>query len=185
MERDQSIPVVNNNSKVVVYDQPVMKSKSTNLFFTVIDRFNEALAWIAGAAVVLLMLLIVCNAIIRTFSDPFAGTVEVATWLGAVSGIFALGYGQLHKSHVFMDLLINKFPTIVSKMIHTCVNIASVWFFSIASWQVFQYGLNLMGNGVVSETLRFPFYPIVLFCSIGFVGLVLAIIKETIFIWKE
>jgi len=184
MERDQSISVINDHSTANVYEQTVKKSKSTNLFFTMVDRINEAMAWIAGSAVVLLMLLIVFNAIKRTFSNPFAGTVEVATWLGAISGIFALGYAQLHKSHVFIDLLITKFPPIISRSIHTCVNIVSLVFFTIAGWLVLQHGLNLMGNGIVSETLRIPFYPIVLLSSLGFFGLVLAIIKETIFIWK-
>src|SRR3954464_6427451 len=111
MERDQSIPVIDDHAKVTVYDQTVKKSKSksTNLFFTMIDKMNEGLAWIAGLAVVLLMLLIVFNAIKRIFSSPFAGTVEVSTWLGAISGIFALGYAQLNKGHVFIDLLINNF----------------------------------------------------------------------------
>ncbi|WP_419888306.1 TRAP transporter small permease [Neobacillus niacini] len=187
MDRDQSISVIDDQARVTVYDQTIKKtkSKSINLFFTMIDKMNEALAWIAGAAVVLLMLLIVFNAIKRMFSDPFAGTVEIATWLGAISGIFALGYAQLHKSHVFIDLLINKFPEMVSKIIHTLVNIVSALFFLVAGWLIFQHGLNMMGSGVVSETLRIPFYPIVQLCSLGFIGIVLAIIKETIFIWKE
>ncbi len=187
MDRDQSIPVIDDQAKVNLYDKTVKrsKSKSTNLFFTMVDKMNEGLAWIAGAAVVLLMLLIVLNAIKRMFSDPFAGTVEVATWLGAISGIFSLGYAQLHKGHVFMDLLINKFPEIVSKSIHTLVNIVSAIFFLVAGWLIFQHGMNMMGSGVVSETLRIPFYPIVQLCSLGFIGIVLAIIKETILIWKE
>jgi len=185
MDRDQSIPVGDEHVKVNVYSQTTKKSKSTHIFFTVIDRMNEAMAWFAGIAVVLLMLLIVFNSIKRMFSDPFSGTVEVATWLGAISGIFALGYAQLHKGHVFIDLLINILPKMVSKMIHTVMNLVSIWFFLVAGWLLFQHGVNMMGNGVVSETLRIPFYPIVQLCSLGFIGLVLAIIKETIFIWKE
>lgn len=185
MDRDQSIPVVEDQVKVNVSDPTAKKSKSTPLFFKVIDRMNEVMAWFAGIAVVLLMLLIVFNSIKRIFSDPFSGTVEVATWLGAISGIFALGYAQLHKGHVFIDLLINLFPKMVSKIIHTLMNLISIWFFLVAGWLLFQHGLNMMGNGVVSETLRVPFYPIVQLCSLGFIGLVLAIIKETILIWKE
>lgn len=158
---------------------------SSNLFFRMIDYLNQGLAYIAGLALICMMLLVVLNAIKRLYSDPISGTVEIVSWLGAITGVFALGYTQLSKGHVFIDLLLEKFPSYLQKAVHTFVNILSGLFFLMAAWQIVLYGLGLKNNGIVSETIQFAFYPLVILCSLGFFSLFLAIVKETILIWKE
>ena len=121
------------------------------------------------------MLLVVFNAVKRIFSDPIAGTVEIVSWLGAITGVFALGFTQLNKGHVYIDMLLEKFPAPGHKLIHTFMNVVSIVFFLIAVWQISLYGISLRSNGVVSQTIQLSFYPIVILCSLGFFGLVLAI----------
>ncbi|PIC99040.1 TRAP transporter small permease [Sporosarcina sp. P29] len=158
---------------------------TSNLFIKTTDYLNRFLAVVAGIALISMMLLIVFNSIKRMYSDPIAGTVEIVSWLGAITGIFALGYTQLNKGHVYIDMLLDKFPFILQKVIHTFMNVISTSFFLVAAWQLLLFGINLRGNGVVSQTIQFSFYPIVILSSIGFIGLVLAIVKETILLWKE
>ncbi|WP_091273691.1 TRAP transporter small permease [Alteribacillus persepolensis] len=159
-------------------------NRERNIFFKLVDKFNQLLASIAGTALILMMLLVVFNSVKRLFSDPVAGTVEMVSWLAAITAIFSLGFVQLHKGHVFIDLLFSKFPQLLQRITHTAVNVVSIIFFIIAGWQLTIYGLELMENGIVSETMRIPFYPIVVCCSIGFLGLLLAVVKEIWMIWK-
>lgn len=162
----------------------IKKEERSNIFFKLIDRINQWSAILAGTTLLIMILLVVFNAVKRLFSDPIAGTVEMVSWLGAVTTIFSLGYAQLYKGHVYIDLLFNKLPLIFQQVFHTFINIISIGFFSMAGWQIALYGLGLMENGVVSTTMRISFYPIVIFCSLGFLGLLLAIIKETVLIWR-
>ncbi|PIC64934.1 C4-dicarboxylate ABC transporter permease [Sporosarcina sp. P13] len=169
-------------------DERIYKEKvtsSSNLFFKATDYLNQFLAVIAGVALLSMMLLIVFNSIKRIYSDPIAGTVEIVSWLGAITGIFALGYTQLNKGHVYIDMLLDKFPAMLQRVIHTIVNVLSAIFFLVAAWQLLLYGLKLQSDGIVSQTIQFSFYPLVILSSIGFIGLVLAITKETVLIWKE
>ena len=155
-------------------DEDVEKTNEENNFFWIMtDKLNHVFAFIAGTALILMMLLIVFNSIKRLFSDPIAGTVEMVGWLAAITAIFSLGFAQLHK-----------LPQVLQRIVHTTVNVVSIVFFIIAGWQLMIYGIELMKNGVVAETMRIPFYPIVICCSIGFVGLLFAIVKETWMIWK-
>ncbi|WP_240375962.1 TRAP transporter small permease [Bacillus piscicola] len=165
-------------------EKQVDRIETSNTFFKIIDKSNQSLAVLAGIALISMMLLVVFNSIKRIFSDPIAGTVEMVSWLGAITTIFSLGYAQLHKGHVFIDLLFKKLPKLLQHVLHTFMNALSIIFFSIAAWQITIYGIDLMNNGVVSQTMRVPFYPIVMFCSLGFLSLLLALIKETILIWK-
>lgn len=162
----------------------VKNEERSNIFFKLIDRINQVSAILAGTSLLVMILLVVFNAIKRLFSDPIAGTVELVSWLGAMTTIFSLGYAQLYKGHVYIDLLFKKLPLRLQQVLHTTLNIISIGFFSMAGWQITMYGLNLMENGVVSTTMRISFYPIVIFCSLGFLGLLLALIKETVLIWK-
>ncbi|PID01767.1 C4-dicarboxylate ABC transporter permease [Sporosarcina sp. P2] len=183
--RNEQIVEFDIESASFIEDKHEEKVVSTsNLFFKTTDYLNRFLAVIAGMALMLMMLLIVFNSIKRMYSDPIAGTVEIVSWLGAITGIFALGYTQLNKGHVYIDMLVDKFPSMLRRIIHTVMNVLSASFFLVAAWQLLLFGLNLGSNGVVSQTIQFSFYPIVILSSIGFIGLVLAIVKETILIWK-
>lgn len=185
MENEQSLKLNSTTPNPPEDLDPNEKAVSSNVFFRLTDYFNQALAVIAGIALISMMLLVVFNAIKRIFSDPISGTVEIVSWLGAITGVFALGYTQLNKGHVFIDMLLDRFPTSIHKLIHTFMNVVSIAFFLIAAWQIALYGIGLKNNGVVSQTIQFSFYPLVILCSLGFFGLVLAIMKETILIWKE
>src|SRR5690625_4286107 len=141
-----------------------------NILNKLISKYNIVVASIAGISLILMMSLIVFNAIIRMFTSPVSGTVEMAGWLAAITGIFALGYAQLYKAHVYIDLLIVKLPVMLYKIIHTFMNLISILFFSLAAWNLTMYGLSLSKQGVLSATLEIPFYPIVLLCTLGLIG---------------
>lgn len=185
---DKSIQLDTENPKITPHKNSVDVQSSEgkpNIFFTLIDTLNQGLAFLAGLSLICMMLLIVFNSIKRLFSDPIAGTIELVSWLGAITTIFSLGYAQLHKGHVFIDLLILRFPRGLQKLTHTLVNVASIFFFTMAGWQIALYGISLKNSGVVSETMQVAFYPLVILCSIGFFSLMLALVKETIEVWRE
>lgn len=185
MAREQAVRLDKQLSSVLKEVNVEGRKENNSLFFAIVDRMNQVMVWFAGTMILLMMALIVLNSLKRMVSAPFAGTVEVVCWLGALAGMFSLGYAQLHKSHVFIDLIITKLSPVLRKTIHTMINIVCSLFFCLAGWQLFIYGLSLIENGVVSETLRVIYYPVVMIGSLGFLGLVLAMIKETILVWKE
>ncbi|RST77230.1 TRAP transporter small permease [Siminovitchia acidinfaciens] len=187
MGTEQSIQLDTENPKVTVHKDSadaLSNEGKPNIFFKITDSLNRGLAFIAGLSLICMMLLVVFNSIKRLFSDPIAGTVELVSWLGAITAVFSLGYAQLHKGHVFIDLLIVKFPSGLQKLTHSMVNVFSILFFTMAGWQITLYGMGLKESGVVSETMQVAFYPLVILCSIGFFSLVLAIVKETVEVWK-
>lgn len=143
-------------------------------------RVSQAFAWVSGTALIAMMLLIVANGIKRTYSTPILGTTEMVGWLAAISVSFALGYTQIHRGHVEIDLLVIKFPKALQKVLRILVSFLSLAFFSIVGWQLFQYAINLSGNNNVSQTLGIVFYPFVILSALGFVVFVLVLLKDLI-----
>jgi TRAP-type C4-dicarboxylate transport system permease small subunit len=149
-----------------------------------LERFNyrvsQFFAVISGSAVILMMLLIVINASKRTFSSPILGTTEMVGWLAAISISFALGYTQIHRGHVDIDLLVIKFPESLQKLLRIVVSFLSLAFFAIVGWQLLQYAMTLSANNNISQTLGVIFYPFVILSSIGFMVFVLVLLNDFI-----
>lgn len=156
--------------------------------------FNKILMILGGIAVLALMVLATANSFIRgalkfiewlqsTFSlklaymhetvvklgnavSPYA--FELVAFLGAVVIAFALGYTQQKKNHIIVDILTDKFPGEVQRLIDKVANIIMMIFFATVTWQVFVWGEKIMESKEVSETLKIPFYPFVFAVSVGF-----------------
>lgn len=143
-------------------------------------RVSQLFAWISGSAVMAMMLLIVINGIKRSFSTPILGTTEIVGWLAAISVSFALGYTQIHRGHVEIDLLVVKFPEVVQKGLRIVIAFVSLGFFSIVGWQLFQYAITLSGNQNVSQTLGIIYYPFVFLSALGFLVFVIVLLTDLI-----
>ncbi|KAA9029926.1 TRAP transporter small permease [Niallia endozanthoxylica] len=154
------------------------------MFEKITLKISQLFAWISGSAVIVMMLLIVANGIKRVFSTPILGTTEIVGWLAAISVSFGLGYTQIHRGHVDIDLLVVKFPKVVQKVLRILVAFLSLAFFSIVGWQLFQYAISLSANNNVSQTLGIIYYPFVFLSSLGFLVFVLVLLKDLIFEFK-
>lgn len=141
---------------------------------------NNILLYFAGVALVVSMILVVFNGIIRTFTDPFSGVIEVVSWLAAITTAFSLGSAQISKTHVYIDLLFNKFNFVVKKIVGVFTTILGMLFFILLLFHLLKYGMGLKESGVLSNTLRIPYYPFVITMSIGFVGLIFTLLIELI-----
>ncbi|WP_102346651.1 TRAP transporter small permease [Bacillus sp. Marseille-P3661] len=168
-----------------VVEQPTVPTyKKESGFERVVNYFAYVLAFISGACITAMILLIVGNSIVRVFADPFSGTAEVVGWLAAISLTFSLGYTQIVKGHVDIDLLVNRFNPVIQKIIQAVIYALSIIFFTILGWQLIIYANSLIANGTLSTTLRIPFYPLVYLVAVGFIGLTLTLVIDLIKLLK-
>lgn len=144
-----------------------------------LDRFSRKLAkffyWLAGAAIVCMMLLTCVDILLRTcvtvykstgwgFLDgirPIAGTYELVSFMGSVAVAFAMAHTSVEKGHVAVSLLVQLLPRRVQAAVHTVTGTCSFLFFALISWRCAQYAGHMRGTGEVSMTLQLPFYPFV------------------------
>ena len=139
---------------------------------------RKALMVAGGVALAGLTLLATANVGLRIVRAPVSGTYEIVSFLGAIVTAGALGYTQKRKDHIVVDILSEKFPAPVKRILDGVSHAATLLLFSIVSWQTFTYGRRLMQTGELSETLKVAYYPFVFLVSLGFAVLALTLLLD-------
>jgi TRAP-type C4-dicarboxylate transport system permease small subunit len=141
---------------------------------------NKILMVLGSVAVLLLMTIATTNAFLRIpfIKSTWRGAYETVGFLGAIVIAFALGYTQKRKDHIVVDILTEKFPKRVSRVLDTISYFITTIFFAIVSWQVFVWGMKISKSGEVSETLKIVFHPIIYCVALGFAVFSLTLIID-------
>ena len=158
--------------------------KPIDFFMELLEKFNRItgnfLVFIAGLSLVGMIALTCSNIVLRTVWLPIRGTFELMGYFGAVVAAFALGFTQMKKGHIAVDVLVNTFPSKVKIGLAILNNFICLIFFTIASWQLSKTALTLMNTGEVTETLRIVYYPFTFAVAAGCVFLSFVFVEDTL-----
>ncbi len=91
---------------------------------------------------------------------------------------FALGYTQKMKNNIVVDILTERFPKKVHRMLDMTNYFVTMIFFGIISWQIFKWGMKVWESHELSETLKVIYHPFVFCVSIGFAVLSLTLLVD-------
>ncbi|MGB9616372.1 MAG: TRAP transporter small permease [Desulfomonilaceae bacterium] len=123
------------------------------------ETLSEVFTAIGGVSLVLMMSIACVNMFLRLWGTPLSPAYELVSYLGAITVALPLGYAQLKKSHISVDILATRFPAATRKATSLISLSLSTVLFGLATWKVAQHATNLMRTGELSETTRMPFYP--------------------------
>jgi TRAP-type C4-dicarboxylate transport system permease small subunit len=123
------------------------------------ERLNDLFLLVGGICLVLMMGISCVNMLTRFLGNPMTAAYELVGFLGAIVVSFPLGYAQLKKSHIAVDILSRTFPAGVRKVLVGISLLLAIGFFFLAAWKVADYATTLRVAGELSETLRIRFYP--------------------------
>lgn len=128
-----------------------------------LKRLSEALGniflAIGGVSLVLMTAIACVNMFLRLYGAPLSPAYELVSYLGATTVALPLGYAQLKKSHIAVDVLASRFPQGVRRITLLISLGLSMTVFGLGTWKIAQHATNLMKTGELSETTRMPFYP--------------------------
>ena len=146
-----------------------------------LERISNELArllyWMAGTAIVVMMVLTCGDVVLRFFRKPIPGTYELVCFLGAVAVAFAMAHTTVQKGHVAVSLLVRLFPERIQGLIGSITSTFGFIFFALVAWQSVLYGNDLHATGEVSLTLQLPFYPFVY--GVGFSAVAVCLVLLT------
>jgi TRAP-type C4-dicarboxylate transport system permease small subunit len=131
------------------------------VFSNIAKGLAERLYWIAGVAIVAMMLITCADVVLRYFRMPIPGTYELVCFLGAAAVAFAMAHTSVEQGHVAVSLIVRYFPRKVQGFIDALTSILGLVFFALLAWHSVQYANDLRVTGEVSLTLELPFYPFV------------------------
>jgi TRAP-type C4-dicarboxylate transport system permease small subunit len=129
------------------------------------EKISHAMAkrlyWVAGVAIVVMMLLTCADVVLRYFRKPIPGTYELVCFLGAAAVAFSMAHTSVERGHVAVAFVVSLFPRRIQGLIESITTIFGLSFFSLIAWQSAIYANELRCCGEVSLTLELPFYPFV------------------------
>jgi TRAP-type C4-dicarboxylate transport system permease small subunit len=137
----------------------------------ILDRINRyinlVLMGIAGLFLVAMVALTCANVFLRLVWIPVAGTFELMGYFGAVLTAFALGFTQIKKGYIAVDIVVTGFSKRTRNILNAINAVICSTFFVLVTWQISKYAANLHRTGEVTETLQIIYYPFTYAVSVG------------------
>lgn len=150
-----------------------------------VNFLSRLLLVVGGVALVLLVLLATANVASRVFQIPFAGTYEIVSFLGALVTACALPFTQLRRDHIMVDIVTERFPPRVKRVLAAVSDLLTALLFGVLSWQVFLWGENIRLAGEKSETLQLAFHPFIYGVAVGFGLLTLVLVLQMFQVFRR
>ena len=138
------------------------------------------LTFLGGVFLVGMIVLTCANILSRLLWVPIIGTFEMMGFFGAIVTAFALGYTQIKRGHIAVDVLVNTFSDKVKKTLSIINNTICCLFFLVAAWQISIKANTLMNTGEVTETLQVIYYPFTYAVAFGCLVLSVTLMTEII-----
>ena len=134
--------------------------KLASLFLAFFD-FILNLLLVAGAGVLaLMMFLTVIDVVGRyVFNMPIDGGFELVEFMMAIFVPCALVYCQKKDSHITVDLLVERFPKGLQRIIAIITSLLTVMYFAMICWQSYLAIGEELANQLTSSVLLIPIYP--------------------------
>jgi len=148
------------------------------LLIKINDVLNKLLTFLGGLFLVVMVVLTCANILSRLVWVPIIGTFELMGFFGAIVTAFALGYTQVKKGHIAVDVLVNTFSNRTKKALTMGNNLICCLFFVVAAWQIAVKANTLMETGEVTETLQVIYYPFTYAVAFGCLVLSLTLLTE-------
>ncbi|MBU2026730.1 MAG: TRAP transporter small permease [Proteobacteria bacterium] len=133
---------------------------------------------VAGAAVILMMVLTCADVVLRLLRQPITGTYEIVGFLGTVIVSFSLAFTSLEKGHIAVEILVEKLPRRMQVGIEAVTSLIGAALFSLITWQSLVYAADIRQSGEVSVTLTMPIYPFIYGIAAGSGLLCLVLLSE-------
>jgi TRAP-type C4-dicarboxylate transport system permease small subunit len=141
---------------------------------------NGGLAFVGGAFLAAMVLLTCGNILLRIVWVPIPGTFELMGFFGAVTAAFALGYTQLRRGHIAVDVLIGRFSRGTRRALDAVNSLVCMIFFAVVAWQIGLKATVLMRSGEVTETLRVAYHPFTYGVAVGCGALALVFFADLV-----
>ncbi len=142
------------------------------------DFLNRLLLVVGGITLAGMVLLTCSNIFLRSVWAPIKGTYELMEFFGAIVTAFALGYTQIKRGHVGIDMVVNRFSTRTQRILNGINYFICMIFFALASWQIAKWATTLWKTGEITETLRIIYFPFTYGVALGCAVLSLVLLTD-------
>jgi TRAP-type C4-dicarboxylate transport system permease small subunit len=148
--------------------------KILDLYHHALRVLVNALAYLAGAGLMVMVLVTSVDVILRKFSLSLTGAYDLVKIAAGITVAAALPYTTAIKGHVAIEFFFHKLGRPGRVAVDALMRFGGMALFSLLAWGCVDYGNSLRQKGEVSMTLQLPVFwlPYVLAVSCGLVVLI-------------
>lgn len=138
------------------------------LLSTLIDILIKAMVCLATATLAAMMFLMAADVICRYFFNaPISGGLELIEYMMAIIVPLSVAYCALQNAHVSVELLVEKLPSKIQKLLKFITSGLGIIFVALISWQNFIYIGEIYRSNMTSAVLKIPAFPFVAATAVG------------------
>jgi TRAP-type transport system small permease protein len=128
-------------------------------FLSIMQVVNKGMDFVAGTALVLIMMLTSCDVVLRYLGHPIQGSYDICSLTGAFVIGFALPRTSWEKMHISVDILVDWIPD-KRIILDVVTRIMAITLFVIIGWNLVKLGASFFRTGEGTLTIGLPLYPV-------------------------
>lgn len=121
-----------------------------------IDRF---LYIIAGSVLACMIIVTLCDVILRNFGHPITGSMEIIQYGGCIVFGFAIPYGTLLGCQVLVDIVTEKLSPGKKRTMEIITRSVGILLFLFIAYNFYVYGVDVSKTGERTASFKVPYYP--------------------------
>jgi TRAP-type C4-dicarboxylate transport system permease small subunit len=123
---------------------------------------------IAGGVLAFMIVLTLCDVILRNLGHPITGSMEIIQYGGSIVFGFSIPYATWMGAQIVVDLITQKLSPRNKKRIKTVTRSIGILIFLFIAYNFFGYALDVKRTGEVTASFRIPYYPFCFAISLSF-----------------
>ncbi len=123
---------------------------------------------IAGVVLSFMIVLTLCDVILRNLGHPITGSMEIIQYGGSIVFGFSIPYATWMGAQVLVDLITKKLAPRNRKRITAATRIVGIIIFLFITYNFFMYALDVKRTGELTASFKIPYYPFCFAISLSF-----------------
>jgi TRAP-type C4-dicarboxylate transport system permease small subunit len=123
---------------------------------------------IAGTVLAFLIVLTLCDVILRNLGHPITGSMEIIQYGGSIVFGFSIPYATWMGAQVLVDLVTGKLGFKNRKRIQAVTRSVGIIMFLFVAYNFFMYALDVKRTGELTASFKIPYYPFCFAISLSF-----------------
>ena len=146
-----------------------------------IHAASRVLNWIAGVALVLLVLSVFVDVFARFINRPIGGNIDVAEMLLIPAAFFAMAHTHLLKGHVRVEIVYSRVSTRIKGILDSITLFIAVGLYGFIVWSMANRAWGIITSpkpGPVTLALGIPVFPLFIVIAIALLILCLELLVD-------
>lgn len=128
-------------------------------FMSGIVAIDKTLYVVAGGVLAFMIILTLCDVILRNFGHPITGSMEIIQYGGALVFGFSIPYGTLLGAQVIVDLVTEKLGPEKRRTVEVITRCVGILLFLFIAYNFYLYGIDVRKTGERTASFKIPYYP--------------------------